>query len=64
MGKVGVIVFLVVGIGIAWLTRNSGMSGGGTFLAAFVPALAAGWIAEKIAGRGKSAAAPPGGAAP
>lgn len=43
-----VIVFLVVGLLIAWLTRNSGRSGGTAFLVAFVPALVAAWLFEKL----------------
>ena len=42
------IVFLAVGLAIAWFTRNSGRSGGTAFLIAFVPALVAAWLFERF----------------
>jgi hypothetical protein len=43
------IVFMTVGILIAWLTRNAGMTAGTAFLVAFVPAFGAAWGFEWVA---------------
>jgi hypothetical protein len=45
------VVFLAVGILIAWLIRNSGMAAGMTFLVAFVPALGAALLFERSVGK-------------
>ena len=42
------IAFLAVGLCVAWLTRNQGWGGGIAFIVAFIPALLAGWIVDKL----------------
>jgi len=46
------LAFLAVGIVVAWLTRNAGLGGGMSFVVAFVPALLAGWIVDKMVAQG------------
>lgn len=42
------IVFLLVGLLVGWLTRNAGMDSGTSFIVAFVPALFAAWGFERV----------------
>jgi hypothetical protein len=42
------VVFLAVGLTIAWFTRYSGRPAGETLLIALVPAFVAAWLFEKF----------------
>jgi hypothetical protein len=57
MGRLpSLVVFMVVGILVAWLMRNSGT--GTSFLVAFVCAFAAAWLFERLAGQRAKKPAP------
>lgn len=43
-----VVVFLAVGLLVAWLIRNAGMAAGTAFIVAFVPAVVAAWLFERV----------------
>jgi hypothetical protein len=41
------LVFLAVGLLVAWLIGNAGMAGGTAFVVAFVPAILAAWLFDR-----------------
>jgi hypothetical protein len=49
-------VFIVVGLRVAFLIRNSGMGGGASFIVAFVPALLAAGLFERASAKKRPAA--------
>ena len=51
MRLLSLIVFLAVGLLVAWFSRNSGMASGTTFLVAFIPAFLAAWFFEWVVGQ-------------